>query len=334
MVVKMKEDNPKVSIVIPVYNGANYLQEAIDSALAQTYANIEVIVINDGSDDQGKTEKISKSYGTKISYFYKENGGVSSALNLGLKQMTGNYFSWLSHDDLYYPEKTEKQIIYHKSLTNKSSIIFSHQDIIDRNGLIVKKTDKYEFIDKFLVYTLLYKRFISGCSLLIPRHAFDCTGYFSNKYKTVQDYDMWFRMINKGYTFKYLDIASGMTRIHNEQDSIKKEIWHRKEKSELLIDVQMSLSEDVWINKWDNKAIAYFKLAINHKKDLLDDVYKYNMKKGMQEMKKQSLSAVPVSIAYAMCAIFWSKYILMINPKTWRKRIYVWLNTHYKQVNL
>ena len=88
--------NPKVSIIIPVYNGSNYLKEAIDSALNQTYANVEVIVVNDGSNDNGKTEALAKSYGDRIKYCYKENGGVASALNYGIKTMHGQYFSWLS----------------------------------------------------------------------------------------------------------------------------------------------------------------------------------------------------------------------------------------------
>ena len=68
------EYKPLVSIVIPVYNGSNYMAEAIDSALSQTYDNIEVIVVNDGSKDQGKSDEIAKSYGDKIRYFPKENG--------------------------------------------------------------------------------------------------------------------------------------------------------------------------------------------------------------------------------------------------------------------
>ena len=83
--------NPLVSIIIPVYNGSNYVKEAIDSALAQTYKNIEVIVVNDGSTDN--TEKIVKSYGDKIRYFYKENGGVASALNLAIENSKGEYIS-------------------------------------------------------------------------------------------------------------------------------------------------------------------------------------------------------------------------------------------------
>src|SRR5574344_1270331 len=104
------EDNSKVSIVIPVYNGSNYLKQAIDSAINQTYKNIEIIVVNDGSNDDEATEKIALSYGDKIKYYKKVNGGVASALNLALKNMTGKYFSWLSHDDLYYANKIEKQI--------------------------------------------------------------------------------------------------------------------------------------------------------------------------------------------------------------------------------
>ncbi|HEY5765864.1 MAG TPA: glycosyltransferase family A protein, partial [Candidatus Deferrimicrobiaceae bacterium] len=70
--------SPKVSIVIPVYNGSDYLREAVDSALAQTYGNVELLVIDDGSDDGGKTGEIARSYGERIRYFRKENGGVAS----------------------------------------------------------------------------------------------------------------------------------------------------------------------------------------------------------------------------------------------------------------
>ena len=107
---------PLVSIVIPAYNASNYLAEAIESALAQTYRNIEIIVVNDGSRDDGATERVALSYGDRIRYFKKENGGSSSALNMGIANMTGEWFSWLSHDDLYEPDKLEKQIRYMNGL--------------------------------------------------------------------------------------------------------------------------------------------------------------------------------------------------------------------------
>ena len=118
--------NPKVSIIIPVYNGSDFMKEAIDSAINQAYKSIEIIVINDGSKDDGKTKNIALSYGNNIRYFEKENGGVATALNLGIKEMTGEYFSWLSHDDYYYPKKIEKQINFLKKQKNKEMILFSN----------------------------------------------------------------------------------------------------------------------------------------------------------------------------------------------------------------
>ena len=84
---------PLVSIVIPAYNASNYLAEAIDSALAQTYPNVEIIVVNDGSRDDGATRAVALSYGDQIRYFEKPNGGSSSALNTGIANMKGEWFS-------------------------------------------------------------------------------------------------------------------------------------------------------------------------------------------------------------------------------------------------
>ena len=126
---------PLVSIIIPVYNGSNYMREAIDSALAQTYENIEILVVNDGSSDRGRTEAIAKEYGDKIRYIYKENGGVSSALNVGIRHMRGEYFSWLSHDDVYTPDKIEKQVEALSRLPDKSTLICCDYAHIDKDSM-------------------------------------------------------------------------------------------------------------------------------------------------------------------------------------------------------
>ena len=138
---------PKISIVIPAYNASNYLAEAIDSALAQTYPNVEIIVVNDGSKDDGATERIALSYGDKIRYFSKENGGSSSALNTGIANMTGEWFSSHSHDDLYLPEKLEKQVAHMNTLGLDGAalprhIFFSDYDLIDGAGKTIRKADK------------------------------------------------------------------------------------------------------------------------------------------------------------------------------------------------
>ena len=109
------------------------MREAIDSALKQTYDNIEVIVINDGSEDEGETEKIAFSYGDKIRYYSKSNGGVATALNLGIEKMKGDYFSWLSHDDMYMPEKISNEIEQLQTLPDRTIIVAEGCQIIDAN---------------------------------------------------------------------------------------------------------------------------------------------------------------------------------------------------------
>src|ERR1700722_19485155 len=136
--MKKNVNKPLVSIIIPVFNGTDYLNQAIGSALAQTYQNIEVIVVNDGSTDQGATEKIALSYGNKIFYHEKENGGVATALNFGIAKMKGEYFSWLSHDDLYTPDKIENQILEMLQCDDKT-ILYS-----DYRVFVKDPSDSYE----------------------------------------------------------------------------------------------------------------------------------------------------------------------------------------------
>lgn len=210
--------NPKISIIIPVYNGANYLRAAIESALNQTYKNIEILVINDGSTDNGKTEKIAKSYGNKIKYIYKKNGGVSSALNLAIQKMTGEYFSWLSHDDTYEPNKIETEVNYlqENNLLHKKAIVYSDYYLIDIHGKILSEAIKNhdELVHK-PEYALL-KGNINGLSLLIPKTAFDEYGGFDTSLKATQDYELW-RKMAKTYDLIHIPEILVSTRTHAKQ---------------------------------------------------------------------------------------------------------------------
>lgn len=208
----------KVSIIIPVYNGSNYLKKAIESAINQTYKNIEILIINDGSTDNGKTEKIAKSYGNKIKYYKKNNGGVASALNYGIKKSTGDYISWLSHDDLYESNKIEEEMDLIEKMENKNSIIFSDYEYIDENDKILENiniSEKIVSVDKYFVF---YKRLISGISLLIPKSKLIECGLFDTEKKYTQDYDMWYRLIQTT-DFYYLNKNLVKVRLHSQQSS-------------------------------------------------------------------------------------------------------------------
>lgn len=222
--------HPKVSIIIPVYNGSNYLKEAIDSALAQTYDNFEVIVVNDGSNDNGKTEKICKSYGNKIRYIKKENGGVASALNRGIKEMKGEYFSWLSHDDVYYPDKLEKQINFLETQEDKKVIVYSNVEYIDKNGKTIYETQHQKRHNIKHLNTRLYpalKGLMNGCALLIHKDILVKAGYFDETLNTASDYAMWFK-ITRINNIRFLPETLVKYRIHEEQGTKKEKRYYEE----------------------------------------------------------------------------------------------------------
>jgi glycosyltransferase involved in cell wall biosynthesis len=213
--------NPKVSIIIPVYNWSNYLSEAIESALAQTYKNIEILVINDWSNDNWASEKIALSFGDKINYIYKENGWVATALNLWIEKASWEYISWLSHDDLYYPNKTEEQVKVLEKLEDKNAVIYWNIDIINEKWKIINySVIKLKHINNSnFLFNLITNHLINWCTLLIPKQLFNKIWWFDNDLKTVQDYDMWFRMYKNNVKFLKIDKSLIQSRYHSLQDS-------------------------------------------------------------------------------------------------------------------
>lgn len=224
-------NSPLVSIVIPVYNGSNYLREAIESALSQTYHNVEIIVVNDGSNDNGETEKIATSYGDRIRYFYKNNGGVSSALNLGIQMMKGEYFSWLSHDDAYRPDKINNQIKY----ADCDTVVMCGRNLIDKNSVLLGDArEKFRFQKECLidgddaVIALLKQGCFNGCSLLIPKTAFEQIGYFDESLHYCQDLLMWLRIFLEGYKLKFIPQKDVLSRVHEAQlTNTKSDLFHK-----------------------------------------------------------------------------------------------------------
>lgn len=208
--------NPKVSIIIPVYNGSDYLRDAIDSALQQTYKNIEIIVVNDGSNDGGSTKNIALSFGDRIRYFEKENGGVSSALNVGIKKMKGDFFSWLSHDDLYEENKVELEVA---ALESEYDIVYCGWSALKMPSGDIIPYNELDGVSRKIIETgvlLPLYGWVSGCSLLIPKKLLCEWGGFDEKYRAVQDYKLWFEIF-RGKRVKYVPDKLMFSRIHDKQ---------------------------------------------------------------------------------------------------------------------
>lgn len=187
-------DNPPlVSIVIPVYNGANYLGEAIDSALAQTYPDTEVIVVDDGSTDDGATAAVAARFGDAIRYVRKPNGGVATALNLGIETMRGELFSWLSHDDLYKPGKVAAQVEAWRRF-GRDCVVVGDFETMDEGGRFLHDAPVAGRNLLSRPLDAVFHGLLNGCALLIPRTLFDRAGLFEPGLPTTQDYHLWYRM--------------------------------------------------------------------------------------------------------------------------------------------
>lgn len=236
----MAQTKTLVSIIIPVFNGENYVREAIDSALAQTYTNIEIVVVDDGSSDG--TNDICLSYGDKIRYFKKENGGCSSALNYAIRKATGTYISWLSHDDLYLPYKVEYQLnlIEKKKCISSDTIICGNSGVINGSGKVLlhpcyRKKGLMPPLSAFK--SLLFGKCFAGCSMLIPRSIFiDNDLWFDESKKFLLDYEMWLKMARLGYSFYQDSKKVSLGRYHAAQVSHKLRHLHLVEERIIMED--------------------------------------------------------------------------------------------------
>lgn len=191
----------RVSVVIPTYNQEEFVCEAVESALAQTFADVEVIVVDDGSTDG--TPRRLQPYGNRIRYLRKENGGPSSALNVGIRAATGEFFAWLSSDDVFYPQKIERQVACLES-DPAVGLVYTDFEVVQADG-----SRLYQFESPLhasrqaAAEALLSHCFINGSTVMMRMACFDRIGLFDERYRQGQDYDMWLRVLSQ-YDFGHV----------------------------------------------------------------------------------------------------------------------------------
>lgn len=215
----VNKEKEKVSVIIPAYNRESTIEETILSVLNQTYPNVEIIVVDDGSTD--KTKEICKKFEDKIKYYYKPNGGISSALNFGIEKMSGVWFKWLSSDDVLTHDAIEKLMeVFNET---GGQIIYSDYEIIDEKSNFVSifkepiYKDYYEFASKIWI------RYIGNASsVLIHKSCFDTVGFFNETLRFGEDYEWWQRAcLVYGYRFFHLQQPIVKYRIHSKQLTTK-----------------------------------------------------------------------------------------------------------------
>jgi len=191
---------PKVSVIIPVYNAEKFISETIESVVAQTYPDWEIIAVDDGSTD--KTPEILKEYAKKlpkkVRVIAQKNSGVSIARNNAIAVAKGEYIAFLDHDDLWMPEKLEKQVKLLDS--NKAlGLVYSDSHQIDGEGNL-KGDTIFHSVKPFrgnVFNELLCINFIPCLTAMVRKEVLDKVGPFNPRYKVAEEYDLFLKIAER-----------------------------------------------------------------------------------------------------------------------------------------
>ena len=189
-IVKSIKPKPTVSICIPTYNRKDYLRETLDSVLAQTYKDYEIVIVDDGSTDG--TEDMIKELGVPVTYYWQENCGDAAARNKLIELAQGQYISFIDSDDLLLPDAIERMIKVIEAET-EDVIVYGSYFRIDQNGKVFGRCKRKLYsgnITKHLFQTI----FVHCCGSMFPKKLLDASEVFDTSLKVCSDYDLWLRL--------------------------------------------------------------------------------------------------------------------------------------------
>jgi glycosyltransferase involved in cell wall biosynthesis len=206
---------PEVSVIIPTYNSARYLRQAVDSALAQTFTDYEILVIDDGSTD--RTEELMSLYRASVRYIRQRNGGVAAARNRGIAESRGRYVAFLDADDTWYPNKLERQISA-LGILGGFRLCYSGFTLVAPDLTPIRQVQSRRR-DSALEDLLLRGNIVGSiCAVVCERALFKLVGDFDPSLSQCADWDMWVRLATLT-EFLYVDEPLVTYRQHNSNMS-------------------------------------------------------------------------------------------------------------------
>ena len=212
---------PQVVVIIPSYNREKYIRATIDSALSQTYSNIDVAVVDDGSSDRSR--EILIGYGDRIRFFEheaRENRGQSASINLAMRETTGRYVAILDSDDVWTVDKIEKQVVFLEKHP-EFGIVYGNGFAIDENGKILYKLIPPGHQEKSDPRRMLLEcHFNIPSNALVRRSAYEQAGEFDETLRSSQDHDMAIRLLEITNA-AFLDEPVWYYRLHPDTQSLK-----------------------------------------------------------------------------------------------------------------
>jgi glycosyltransferase involved in cell wall biosynthesis len=209
----------KISVVIPTFNRASYIQRALNSVLAQSYAADEIIVVDDGSTDN--TQELIKNEFANIIYVSQANKGISAARNTGINLASSDWVCLLDSDDSWQTNKLEKQV---QELNKHPEYLICHtNETWYRNGEVLNQGSKHEKSGGHIFQRCLPLCAISPSSVMIHKIIFDNVGLFDESLPACEDYDMWLRICCK-YPVLFLDEAL-TNKYGGHDDQLSRKYW-------------------------------------------------------------------------------------------------------------
>lgn len=182
---------PEVSVIIPTYNSAGYVTQAIESVLRQTFRDFEILVIDDGSTDE--TEEVMRRYDPVVRYIRQSNGGVAVARNRGIQEARGQYVAFLDADDTWFEDKLGQQIAALR-ITTHYRVCYSAFTLAD-SELKPLATVQSKRVGSTLEDLLLRGNIVGSiCTVMCQRSLFEVTGGFDDRLSQCADWDMWVRL--------------------------------------------------------------------------------------------------------------------------------------------
>lgn len=315
---------PLVSICIPVYNSEKWLKETLDSALKQTYPNIEVIAIDDGSSDNSPKilEEYKKTFPKKIKVLHQNNKGASSARNYALVNSTGKYIQWLDADDILDRNKINNQIKY---IINNNDPLVLHSS---RFGIFYKNPEKARFIQnhlwkdlntkQWLQYHLKYGFYMFPAAWLVSRELTEIAGLWNEELTYNDDGEYFCRIISKSKFIKFHPDSVCYYR-KGLYNSLSRSLG-KNEKSLLSLNKSINLSCDYLLNidssnESKEACICALSYVSNIIKDRLPIEYSQNLKRigelgGVLLQQKTSLKFKIVEKFLGEKAAFYLKGLL------------------------
>lgn len=191
------DNNPLISVVVPLYNSQETIESTFNSIITQSYSNKEIIFIDDGSEDN--TADIISQFTSQydnVHYYYKENGGVASARNFGINKSKGEFIAFCDHDDLWLPNKLDEQIKLFED--SNVGLVYTGSVItcLENNVEVSRSIAPAQFFEGYCFYQLLQKNFIPSSSVIIRKSCLEKTGYFNEDRRMhgVDDKNLWLRI--------------------------------------------------------------------------------------------------------------------------------------------